>query len=940
MSLARAVAETLKEAVSGRNVRDLRREGLELMEKETPPGETMPEEVDLPTPKSGAKPPPEPTEMGPGVRTIELEDVEEARPQMPPGVPPGAAVPPSPEIPSEPPLMPGQKPLPSNINREYMDIGDAALDFIEELQDANRGFTDQRRGVRSWEATKAAAAGDEMLAEIERLTGARPGTAWNAEQLLAGRQLILRAADELTELSARIDTGQASQDDMVRFMETLNTATALQRAVQGGIAEAGRALNAMKIKAAPGSAERFKAIQNRLVAVGGEKNIADMAKLFSGVTDPADIMERTRKLDSAMTRWGKAVQESWMNSILSGPPTHIVNMIGNTGTQIYESMVKAGAAAVGLAREAVTGQRGTRALFGEIPVEAIGAVQGVIDTFTAIGRERLGYFRNIDLGTEGKQDIEVGAISSKNLAPEADPNSALARGIDTVGAVVRVPGTMLNVEDDLFKNMTYRRELNALAWRRASRMEGDVFENYKALMQNPTKETHEQALNRAMKLTFTEGQGAKDGFIASMATSVQQMTQKHPVLKYLVPFVRTPANLAQYFNENSVLAPLTKKWREDFMAGGVRRDEAIARYGIAMAVTAGVSALVIDGRVTGQGPLDHILRKQLEASGWQPNSIKIGGTWYKYDRTDPIGTMFGIVANAVDAVRYSESDMDPSELGLVVFGSILENYANKTYLMSLADAFALIGSDDKPREVKRMLTRTTTGFMPYSGLLGSARRGVDETLRVTQVPGDFAETITRSFLNRVPGFSEGLPARIDWKGDPLVMKGGAAWRSLSPIQIAEMTGDEASFELANNGVRVRRPSYMVKLAPGVQVNLIELDGGKGHVYQQYQIIVGKERHKEVSKLLRSGKYRRATSGVDSEKATMLRQATERGLKRGREKFLKWYKRNRKEGWAPIYMGEIRYEARQVKRGAEPPEGPVKYKHAQEGLVPEANMPRF
>ncbi len=893
---------------------------------------------------------------GPNVRTVRKQGLEKMA--EPPEVQPNVAIPgqapaegvPAPDpvpVPEVPPIAPatpdfGQG-MPSNLNRNYLETTDAVKNYMDDLQGVYGGFKDQRRGVRTHETTKEAAGSTQVRDEVSRLIGGVPGAAWNAEQLVSGRQLLLRSSEELQSLSSKVSAGQATAEDMDDFLRLHQSTVALQRAVQGGIAEAGRALNAMQIKAAPSSKERIQQLQNTLVTAGGQRNIMDLANAYQGLTDPADILDQTRKLESATRRWGKALQESWINSILSGPATHIVNVIGNVGAQMYETaLVKPVTAGVGLARQtgaSVAGVNAAERLYAsEIVPESIGKFQGFMDTFIAMGRERLDYFNNIDLDQTNKLDIDQGSISAANLAPGLDPQGLTARGVNATGSVLRVPGTMLSIGDDLFKNVLYRGELNALAYRQAVSENGVVMTRFSELMSNPSREMHAQAMEQSKKLTFTEGQADKSGMIAKLATGIQSFAAEYPSIKYVVPFVRTPANLIQYFTENSVLGPVTEKWREEFMAGGVRRDAAVARWVVAGGVTTGIWSLVEEGFVSGQGPEDYVLRKQLEATGWQANSLKINGKWYKYDRTDPVGTMLGTVANAVDVVKYSESDRDAAEVTGAAIGGILENYANKTYLASVADVFALVKSQHKATDIQKMSTRIATGFMPYSSALSSLRRADDKYLRDTRVKGDYWTSLVNSFKNKIPGYSQDLPARIGWNGEPQVMMGGAVWRGMSPIQIGVAQGDPASFELVDNGVPVRNPTHNLKLPMGVNFDLYKVDDGKGLVYQQYQLLVGKARHKAVTQLMKEREYKNATAGVDSERTTGLRNAVNAGTLLGKQSFFEWYNKSRKKyDWPSI-------DERSLMRAVKSPKGDVnkafKIKRTQEGLVPEYNRPKL
>ena len=63
-----------------------------------------------------------------------------------------------------------------------------------------------------------------------------------------------------------------------------------------------------------------------------------------------------------------------------------------------------------------------------------------------------------------------------------------------------------------------------------------------------------------------------------------------------------------------------------------------------------VGMLAAEGMVTGGGPKDKQLRQEMMMTGWQPYSFKIGDTYYSYARIEPLGSLFGMAADAADLI--------------------------------------------------------------------------------------------------------------------------------------------------------------------------------------------------------------------------------------------------------------------------------------------------
>lgn len=69
---------------------------------------------------------------------------------------------------------------------------------------------------------------------------------------------------------------------------------------------------------------------------------------------------------------------------------------------------------------------------------------------------------------------------------------------------------------------------------------------------------------------------------------------------------------------------------------------------------ASVSMLANDGLITGRGPADYRENNVLRETGWQPYSIRVGDTYYAYNRFEPVGILFGLAADWADIYKYAD----------------------------------------------------------------------------------------------------------------------------------------------------------------------------------------------------------------------------------------------------------------------------------------------
>src|SRR5690606_34034840 len=137
------------------------------------------------------------------------------------------------------------------------------------------------------------------------------------------------------------------------------------------------------------------------------------------------------------------IAEVYVNFLLSGPQTHAVNMASNTLTAIAQVPEYATAAALGGVRRALSGSGVDRVTATEVGARAFGLLQGA--------REGARLFA---------QALRKGEASDFASKVDGEQFKAI-RGLK--GEVVRVPTRLLTAEDEFFKGVARRMELNSEA---------------------------------------------------------------------------------------------------------------------------------------------------------------------------------------------------------------------------------------------------------------------------------------------------------------------------------------------------------------------------------------------------------------------------------------------------------------------------------------------
>lgn len=658
-------------------------------------------------------------------------------------------------------------------------VGNVRIDKLESPQDIEQalkvadivgsGFDAARRGKIGFAETQALAQDLGMTADD--LLARRKGQAFSAEEAYAARSILAKSGNELVNIAKRIKSlgSDPGSEALAAFRKALVRHTAIQEQVSGMTAEAGRALSAFRMAAdsrdVPG-----RVLEGLATAGKGTGRLQDAAdRIVDLAEDPANLNRFVEKVSKPT--FADRAQEIWYNYLLSGPQTHMVNTLSNTMTALGQIPEHAVAAGVGAARRAISREATDRVLFSELGARSLGLLQGTKEGIREFARA-----------------FKTGESSDFVTKMDTQTQKAVP---GLMGDVLRVPTRMLTAEDELFKAMARRMELSGLAVRQAAsegRTGQEAKDRVAELVANPPDEMMEKVLDYGRYLTFQRPLG--DG----LAGTLSRYSQNHPMIKAVLPFVRTPTNLIKFTAERSPLAPFVKEWRKDIAAGGARRDLAVAKVMVGSGVGAVIAELAAKGIVTGSAPSDDNQRGLLLANGWQPYSIKIGDTYYSYRRLDPFAMTFGTAAD-VATMGDTMTDKQREKGAALWTASVVANLASRTWLSGVTDALEALQDPERysGNFIKRLVGSATVPT-------GSAQlaRIVDPTMRETP---DIASYMS----SRVPGQSDELLPKRDVWGQPIVGEGGVGPDILSPIWTTTDRNDPITTEALRVGATVSKP---------------------------------------------------------------------------------------------------------------------------------------
>lgn len=657
------------------------------------------------------------------------------------------------------------------------------------------------------------------------------------------RKLVTASAVHLRDLAEKIRKGANTPAELLEFIAHERRHALLQVSVRGVRAQVGRALrvmqegvkvsedslklaNARDLRAqrkAAGATGKVPEVPKRnLTADEAEDALREIGLDSKKVKTLADYIATHPELDeinrvarmSLFERAQEKLTTLYINNILSGMPTMAVNVFSGFYKMVESMGEQLGAAALATARG---GDRFDRMVANK----AIGA------TFTSW---RAALTLAGKAWREGLPQTDVMArheVQMRGGAPEGIVETALS-----------LPSRTIVTIDEFFKQIFYQQELTARAVEvaaQAARLEKGkaaqdaMFKRVLAdTLRAPPDDLMLDAIEKARYQTF---QNNPENRLISWLMSG---TNKIPAMRLILPFVKTPYNIVAQAAERSPLALLSGRVRR-VLAGheGKRaQNEMLTRMAIGTAAIGTVWNLADTGNLTGSRVGGKGLRNTADMEA-PPYSVKIGDTWYQYNRLDPLGTLLGLTADLRVyynsrqerlANELSFDDPEASEAMSAIMGIFVENLADKAFFKGISDFFEAVGNTRDGGGgafMQSYVNNLAVNFVPYSSFLRNVTRATDEHARE-------AWTLMDRLRAQMPGNNEALPPRRDILGRPVTQydRLGADWAS--PFVIAKDDPDPVARELAKLELPYRMPDKDiagVKMTSEQYSRMLEVRGG-------------------------------------------------------------------------------------------------------------------
>ncbi len=702
-----------------------------------------------------------------------------------------------------------EKPYPAQMRQPKAQREDLGLDHFPEDQRGTLQELADQYGLDSLEAQRRGRmpfALQEALSREYAAHGGKkfaPGTNLPSEGHRHIINTLTSVHQRARELGKKLAEQGGTEAEQLELGKLISAQEVLFYNFVGLRSEAGRATGQYRLQAnvLPTNLRVVSDLLNRGTI---RKDLADMADLLAATGDDPDGLKTFELFRNRQTRaLSERIGSYFSANILSGLQTQERNFLGGAARTVGRLVSKPVIGGLDALESMITGK--PRQVFSsEVAHEARGIVAGMDGAIKdALDTMRLGYSRNAMQA--GWADVD------KLYYPKAEFSGGGKNPLNWVGRG-------MEGADRFWRSINQSMELHALTYadaRRAAERQGLTGSAYDSFVArqiaearaNPSKDLQRRVNKAAERAVYGE-----DNALASQLNALK----KHaPALHYVIPFIKTVANIFKQGIEHTPLGFFMARAKS-----GDARERAIAQGEAAMGTLAmiPIAYYAATGRMSGSGPRDPAERARLYESGWRPHSVKLplpaalaqslgasaspdGDYWVSYALAQPFSIPAAIVANgfeAFDEVSRNASEKTreqaASDIVTQTLARVGKSALDQSFLSGLGSFVEAI--NDPERAAEGFFGRTAQGFVPMSGALRNVARVLDPVVRQP-------EGILESFQSNLPGLSQNVPPRVTRFGEPVVRHDSSALvvPETSPVQ-----RDAISDELQRLGVSLAVPT--------------------------------------------------------------------------------------------------------------------------------------
>lgn len=714
-------------------------------------------------------------------------------------------------------------------------------DYLQKIKDNNAAlFDDARRGTITYSQLLAAAEAKGIDNLVIEFMQRQPGDAAVAEDVLAATIGAFEISKRLRTLAERAFTINDPEARLAAFESAAQLAVAeatLYANISGAVSEAGRVLFASREMQRVGLGMPGRG--DELISLFDDPDIDSYEAFFERYLAIPDDAGKSKFVQKAVGgRVLDFVAEGFINSILSSPVTHGVNIAGNTIFSLTKGVEETVAGGLGLARSAITGNK-DRMFVREGLIQLDALRSGFLDALIVAGKS----FKRGEPISDGVSKTELRRQRSFGTTDDFGDILGQVRNmefgpalINTLGVYYRMASRFLVAEDEFFKAIAYQADIKKQALRRKFDIYDQAIKNGESAEDATTRAAQAQANFLAnppkpAKLTAAEAgreatfQGDLDGLIGKLGRGVS-----HPLVKlFAIPFYKTPMNIMGETFKRTPFALLHKGFYDALAKGGRDADLAIGRMATGTAMFSAFAYMSFGGDtpnqniiIIGSGPTDKDARKAMERQGFYPFTINIrqdDGSYkgFTYSRFDPVSGVLAMSADFAYFAQYSDYDIDWTDPASVLSSAVDVSshgvaaaglYAlEMPYLQGMTELMDVLDTsqdaDTIAERLQRWLAeRATTAVVSTLPTVSSFAAARERVINPDGSTGVISENIfdvnvadlppmqqgfyaaLQRAMARNPFFSDQVPPALNLWGEVMKQGQGYGYEMINPVRIS------------------------------------------------------------------------------------------------------------------------------------------------------------
>jgi hypothetical protein len=641
------------------------------------------------------------------------------------------------------------------------------------LSSSIKNYNDNVKIVRSWGEAKEAAR-ERGIAATDIKNAKKLGVEAFDKKLFQYDAALEHTNDRIAKLNEQMMNEGYSEQLKQKYLEALTEFHYMLGKVWGHQAEVARALNAMKqldyTKNKFGKLNEllYKHEDHMLSGFADENNFQDFANTVKYLLD-------TSNTAGAASMMRQVFKPYWWEYVLSFRHAEMLSGLGTQAKNAKDNaiMLFRDLEEKGMALPLFYGRKGLNALGiktkeGVSPEEIVGHTYGMFQALIDSGT----YTNTAKAFWEGPGNRMVNV----KLEHEHARIPVLSKVGDTLYAA-----------DTFFRSFNMNANLYALGVRKAREMGftgKTALEEGANLGRNPTLDMIEDAKKLSDTALLVDTPSALTGSLEAAKSIKPNMgggaQAKAFGANLLFPFLRVTDRTLFAAIRRSPLSFMDKNTREDFLAGGARRDIAIARTTYGTALIAYYWYRHNQGATTGNGPTDYNKVKALQGGGWKANSVVKDG---KYVDATALNLSFlpqdlqnntaATVASLADAWNRGTKDGHSASqiaagIGLAAqaLGTFFVGNSFANNISQYTEPFQRGAGNDLTTTSANVASGFANSFIP-AGLRQYNQAIHDPIQRDTKGDKSFGDQFMGKIEDGIPGLSDNLPEKYDVYGDPM-----------------------------------------------------------------------------------------------------------------------------------------------------------------------------